>query len=245
MGGNLVNLRRLAVLLGTDRPFFGLQPPGLDGRDERLYRVGDLASHYLRQILPARPDGPLLLGGYSGGGVVAFEMACQLARLGREVAFLGLIDSFSPSLPRRPYLARAEIHARRTLERGPSYLADLARRRLRYERREIERRVKRALGRVTPERYRYDNIADAWIIAEDAYRPGTFAGGATLFRALEESALSLSTAFVVDAEHGWGRFVRGGVEVLTCPGNHATLCDEPNVRVLAEVLRGALDRHGA
>jgi thioesterase domain-containing protein len=158
------------------------------------------------------------------------------------VTFLGLIDSFSPSLPRRPYLARAEIHARRTLDRGPSYLADLARRRLRYERQEIERRVKRALGRVAPERYRYDNIADAWIIAEGAYQPGTFAGQATLFRAVEESALSLSTAFVVDAEHGWGRFVRGGVEVLVCPGNHATLCEEPNVGVLAEMLRGAIDR---
>jgi 3-oxoacyl-(acyl-carrier-protein) synthase/thioesterase domain-containing protein len=242
MGGNLVNLRRLAILLGTDRPFFGLQPPGLDGRHEKLYRVEELASRYLREILPARPDGHFLLGGYSGGGVVAFEMACQLARLGREVAFLGLIDSFSPSLPRCPYLDRAKIHARRTIDAGPAYLADLAGRRLRYERRELERRVKRVLGKVSPERYRYDNVADAWTIAEGAYRPPTFAGHATLFRAMEESSLTLATAFEIDAEHGWGRFVRGGVDVLACPGNHTTVCEEPHVRVLAEKVRESIDR---
>ena len=173
---------------------------------------------------------------------MAFEMACQLARLGREVAFLGLIDSFSPSLPRRAYLSRAKIHAQRALAEGPSYLADLAGRRLRYERREIERRVKRVLGAVVPEQYRYDNIADAWTIAEGAYRPGIFDGRATLFRALEESSLTLSTAFEIDGEHGWGRFVLGGVEVLVCPGNHTTLCEEPHVRILAERLRRAIDR---
>jgi hypothetical protein len=35
------------------------------------------------------------------GGVVAFEMACQLRASGQEVTFLGLFDSYSPGYPKR------------------------------------------------------------------------------------------------------------------------------------------------
>jgi acyl transferase domain-containing protein/thioesterase domain-containing protein/aryl carrier-like protein len=242
MGGNLANLRRLALLVGPDQPFYGLQPPGLDGREERLYRVEDLALHYLEQILAFQPAGPFSVGGYSGGGVAAYEVCRQLAERGHVVAFLGLLDSFSPSLPRRSTLARASIHARRTATEGPSYLLDLATRRLDYEQREATRLTTRWLGKVFPERYRYANIGDSWIIAEHAYVPGTYAGAATLFRAAEETALSLSTAYDVDEQHGWGRFVLGGVGVERCPGNHASMCEEPHVRALAASLRHALER---
>jgi thioesterase domain-containing protein/aryl carrier-like protein len=242
MGGNLANLRHLSLLVGADQPFYGLQPPGLDGRTERLYRVEDLGAHYVKEILAIQPKGPFLLGGYSGGGVAAFEIACQLTQLGHEVAFLGLIDSFSPSLPRRSYVARARIHARRAIEDGPQYLADMAHRRLDHERREALRLARRALGKVFPEKYRYDNIGDAWMIAEDAYTPGTFAGAVTLFRAAEESSLSLWTAFDVDEQHGWGRFVRGGIDVVMCSGDHTTMCEEPHVQKLAAELRASVDR---
>src|SRR5262249_44156322 len=62
MGGNLVNLHHLALLVGDEQPFYGLQPPGLDGRQERLYQVEALASHYVQEILAHDPEGPFLLG---------------------------------------------------------------------------------------------------------------------------------------------------------------------------------------
>jgi acyl transferase domain-containing protein/thioesterase domain-containing protein len=244
MGGNLANLRRLALLVGDGQPFYGLQPPGLDGKQKRLHRVEELAAHYLEEILAVQSEGPFLLGGYSGGGVAAFEMSCQLLEMGHEVAFLGFLDSFSPALPRRSYVARAKIHASRTAAGGAAYLIDLAGRRLGYERREALRRVTRVLGKAFPERYRYANIGDSWMTAERAYTPGTFDGAATLFRAAEESALSLSSAFEIDEQHGWGRFVSGGVHVELCPGNHTSMCEEPNVGVLATRLRASLDRAG-
>ena len=46
----------------------------------------------------------------------------------------------------------------------------------------------------------------------------------------------------VDELNGWGRFLKGGVEVEVCPGNHQTLLEEPNVRVMARKLRDAMDR---
>ena len=168
-------------------------------------------------------------------------MTCQLKEMGHEVAFLGFIDSFSPSLPRKSYLDRARIHAHRTASGGAAYLVDLVGRRLRYQRTQVERRVTRALGKVFPERYRYANIGDSWMTAAHAYEPGTLGGAATLFRAEEETAVSRWTGFDVDEQHGWGRFVRGGVDVELCPGNHTSMCAEPHVQVLAAKLRASLD----
>jgi thioesterase domain-containing protein len=241
MGGTLNNLRKLALLVGDSRPFYGLQPPGADDPSRVLYSVEELAQHYLREIRKVQAHGPYFLGGYSGGGVAAFEVTRLLMAEGEEVAFLGFIDSFSPNLPQRTWKDRASIHLERAREQGPAYLVQTAQRRLKYERWEVWRRVTRPLGKLFPERYRYDVIQDSWVVAEQHYHPEPWQGRATLFRAREESALSLWTAFDVDEQHGWGRYVQGGVDVQICPGNHSTMCEEPHVRVLAVKLREALD----
>lgn len=242
MGGTLNNLRKLALLAGDARPFFGLQPPGADGQSELLYTVEALAEHYIREIMTVNPNGPYLLGGYSGGGVAAFEIARRLREQNKEVLLLAFIDSFSPMLPKRPLHRRAGIHLRRVKEQGPGYVLHTIQRRLHYESWNVGRHLARRMGKIMPEHYRYENLADSWVVAEQRYRPTPFDGRAILFRAREESALSLWTAVEVDEQHGWGRFLKGGVEVQVCPGNHSTMCEEPNVRVLAAKLREAMDR---
>ncbi|MEP7346635.1 MAG: hypothetical protein ABI877_15295, partial [Gemmatimonadaceae bacterium] len=90
-------------------------------------------------------------------------------------------------------------------------------------------------------RYRYESIQESWLVAEAHYRPQAWSGRGMLFRARTESAVSLWTAFEVDEAHGWGRYLADGVRVELCPGNHQTMCEEPNVRVLAAKLRAAID----
>ena len=241
MGGTLNNLRSLAVLMGETRPFYGLQPPGADDASHLLYSVEELAAHYIVELRKVQPTGPYCLGGYSGGGVAAFEMARQLTAAGETVAFLGFIDSFSPALPMRSATERAMIHARRVRELGVGYLWDTVMRRVTMERDNMRMRMARPLGKLLPDRYRYEAVQDSWVVAESRYRPAPQDRRATLFRAREESAISLWTAVQVDDEHGWGRYLTKGVDVQLCPGNHATMCEEPNVRVLAAKLRSALD----
>ena len=245
MGGTLNNLRSLAVLMGEARPFYGLQPPGADDANRLLYSVEELAAHYITELRTVQPHGPYCLGGYSGGGVAAFEIAKQLSDAGETVLFLGFIDSFSPALPQRPLMERAMIHARRMRETGPAYLWDTVLRRVTMERDNMRLRLSRPLGKLLPDRYRYEAVQESWVVAESHYRPAPQDRRATLFRAREESALSLWTAVQVDEEHGWGRYLRQGVDVQFCPGNHATMCEEPNVRVLAAKLRSALDAASA
>ena len=242
MGGTTLNLRRLALLAGRDRPFLGLQPRGLDGKGPRDETVEDMAAHYLSEVRQVRPHGPYLLGGYSGGGIVAFEMARRLEAAGEEVAALVFLDSFSPQLPRRTRLARTRIHVQRALDQGPGYVLETLRRRYRYERGELLRRLSRPLSVVKPYELRYQAAEDRWLTAADRYRPeGALAAGAILFRAERETSLSTWTNYVVDEAHGWRRFVEGGVVVHRVPGDHSGMCEEPHVHVLAAKLRAALD----
>ena len=55
-----------------------------------------MAADYLRQIRSVQPRGPYFLGGFSFGGLVAFEMAQQLRQSGQQLALLVLIDPTPP-----------------------------------------------------------------------------------------------------------------------------------------------------
>jgi len=100
-GGIVYCFRDLARLLGTDRPFYGLEAAGLDGRREPVGRLEDMAARYVEAVRTAQPAGPYHLGGWSLGGLVAFEMARQLHDQGHEVATVALFDSQAPAADRR------------------------------------------------------------------------------------------------------------------------------------------------
>jgi len=91
--GDVYHVVDLARLLGPDQPSYGIQAVGLDGKSARHRSVEEMAAHYVREIVSFQPDGPYYLVGYSLGGIIAFEMARQLQRLGRRVALLALLDT--------------------------------------------------------------------------------------------------------------------------------------------------------
>ncbi|MGB8506860.1 MAG: amino acid adenylation domain-containing protein, partial [Pyrinomonadaceae bacterium] len=95
-GGFVFCYAALAHRLGTDRPFYGLQAQGLDGKAEPHTSVEEMATEYVKAIRAVQPEGPYLLGGWSFGGVVAFEMAQQLQAQGQEVALLVMLDTIMP-----------------------------------------------------------------------------------------------------------------------------------------------------
>ncbi len=56
-----------------------------------------MAGRYLESVRQVRPSGPYLLGGWSFGCAVVFEMAQQLTRAEERVALLALFDGVSPA----------------------------------------------------------------------------------------------------------------------------------------------------
>jgi thioesterase domain-containing protein/acyl carrier protein len=92
-GGDVFVFLELARLLPPDQPIYGIQAVGLDGRSARHITIEEMATHYIKEIVSFQPDGPIYLAGFSMGGVIAYEIAQQLHRLGRRVALLALLDS--------------------------------------------------------------------------------------------------------------------------------------------------------
>src|SRR5579859_6460059 len=111
VGGTILQYRTLARRLGVQRPFYALQSPALEGDPlSPDISIEALARSYLDAVRKAVPKGPYLLGGWSFGGLVAFEMAQALRHTGEEVALLALLDS----------------HAQNDMRDDPDELATLA-----------------------------------------------------------------------------------------------------------------------
>ena len=92
-GGDVFVFLELAKLLPPDQPSYGIQAVGLDGKSARHTTVEGMAASYVKEIISFQQDGPIYLAGFSMGGVIAYEIAQQLNRLGRRVALLALLDS--------------------------------------------------------------------------------------------------------------------------------------------------------
>ena len=56
--------------------------------------VRELAAHYVQLIMKQQPHGPYFLGGYSYGGLLAYEMASLLTERNQRVEFVAMIDTF-------------------------------------------------------------------------------------------------------------------------------------------------------
>ncbi|HEX7096492.1 MAG TPA: thioesterase domain-containing protein, partial [Acidimicrobiales bacterium] len=91
-GGNVMFLSTLARVMPEDRPVYGLQAKGVNKGERIDPSLEAMAARYVAALRAFTP-GPYLLGGYSGGGIVALEMAHQLEELGEEVAYCVLFDT--------------------------------------------------------------------------------------------------------------------------------------------------------
>lgn len=95
--GDVFCYRALSQALRDDQPFFGLQPPGVDGEAAPLTSVPALAGNFAAQIRGFQPRGPYIIAGFCAGGAVAFELAQQLTLDGAAVSFVALFGCQYPS----------------------------------------------------------------------------------------------------------------------------------------------------
>ena len=89
-----VQFFELAKHIKTANPIYGIQAKGVDGMEEPLDRVEDMAAFYLESIKEFQPHGPYMLIGYSFGGLVALEMAQRMHQAGESIALLALVDAY-------------------------------------------------------------------------------------------------------------------------------------------------------
>ncbi|NJO78944.1 MAG: hypothetical protein HC827_10755 [Cyanobacteria bacterium RM1_2_2] len=194
----------LAHHLGNHRSFYGLQPQGLDGERLPLNRIEDMAASYSLAMQTVQPRGPYHLGGWSFGGLVAFEMAQQLTKMGQQVAFLAILDTPAPVASNQPslgqslkYLLKTAIWS--TLPFVIDYSAIVANRSEPSRRETWFSRWKwSAITRLIPEEARLRSLDEAAIVpllgifdansqAAFRYSPQPYSGQLVLFKTAESS----------------------------------------------------------
>lgn len=95
-GGNVLCYSEFGQRLS--RPVFAFQAPGVDGRQLLPDSIAAFASTYVKRINQLQPSGKILLGGWSSGGLIAYEMASQLSAQGRILEGLIILDSPPPTV---------------------------------------------------------------------------------------------------------------------------------------------------
>ena len=81
------------IASASGRTFYGIQARGWMTRDAPVHGVTALAAHYARLIRTVQPEGPYDLGGYSFGGLLAYEITRQLQERGETVESVVMVDA--------------------------------------------------------------------------------------------------------------------------------------------------------
>jgi thioesterase domain-containing protein len=242
-GGNVLCYSDLARELGTGQPFYALQAPALSELDSAA-SLEEIAQKYVEVVRSAQPCGPYLLGGWSFGGLVAWEMARQLAAEGETIGFLVLIDTYPVVQPSRGQAAEPS-------EVLPWFAQDMARllgiepatqgapfEQLRPE--EQWAIVQNEL--VAHQVISYQNAQEEMTQLIEIFARNFHAMERYSLRQSEQSILLLAAAEGQPEKlfSQWRRWARGGVEFQEVPGDHYTMMQRPNVEKIADALQRRL-----
>jgi amino acid adenylation domain-containing protein len=231
-------LMNLAKHLGPDQPFYGLHFPPDSVLASPDTTTEMIAEDCIRQIFAIRDKGPFSIGGYSYGGVVAFEIARQLTEVhNEEVSLLAMLDPDPP----KPYSTKSAAFQFR---RYSFHLRNLARRnfagKIQYLAESLRAEVTRRFPRFFPD----DEpilVADTFIRLSEAvhakFEPGTYRGSIKVILARDTQWRQNSPE---DPRSDWKNHVTGEVEVYEVPGNHFEFHQEPAVLMVAETLAASL-----
>jgi thioesterase domain-containing protein len=231
---------QLARMLGEDRPLIDLMLYPQDGPfDWRSRPFEDFGSYAARLIQWAQPHGPYILGGHCVFGVLAFEAARQLQRMGEKVSLVALFDSWGPGYREtmsswNRMLRRQQLRLHRYGERlkkfrrGEATLDDLVRKPILFH-----------TGLLPPEPGgpQRQALAGEWFDdhlydAVTRYRPSPYDGDVILFRSNEPLRGRL-----FDERMGWGPVVSGNLKKVDVDSGHFDMFRERPAGEIAAVLR--------
>jgi amino acid adenylation domain-containing protein len=266
--GTVVCYLELARHLGPRQPFYGLQALDVDYdyEDDPYISIEAMAARYVAAIRERQPKGPYLLGGWSFGGLVAFEMAQQLLEQKEEVPRLFLLDcsvpvatagmsKIGPSLMRAFLLIDHALDATRMAGKEPLALSphDI----MDLELNEqidllLDELAKRDAYPLDVDRdmlRRYFEVRVARIDAMNRYVLNSYPGHVTLLRTVEvlesiplaEIQKIYENAVLLHPTYGWSEICREPLDVRIVPGHHESMIREPHVRTLAKELKICVD----
>jgi amino acid adenylation domain-containing protein len=241
----------LAQALGNDQPVFGIRSPALKDLARLPDSIEKAAEEGVRWIRQVQPHGTPALVGYSWAGLLAFEIARQLAHAEGISCFTALIGTGAPILPTT--LGSRFWHVTATF---PQWTWKLMTHQG-YRRRRLSRwldmaiNTKNALsGAPLPvPAWASTPISRHFYAVAVKYQPApVHPVQVDLFRELEEPYLysrhplqPWNTRWLPDG--GWSRWSLLPPRVYWLDGNHESILKPPAVSEFAKELRKAMDQH--
>ncbi|HZG81614.1 MAG TPA: beta-ketoacyl synthase N-terminal-like domain-containing protein, partial [Brevibacillus sp.] len=258
----------LSQALGKDYPFYVFQAKGVDGKTmPRDFE--EMVTHYMHCIRMVQPKGPYVIGGYSFGGLVAYEMAQRFILEGEKMAHLVIFDTFpcdpeanaifySNSDPHNAFFKLmmgnefANARKNRTALILPkdldgvhpylhiAHIAKLA-----------KERGKSPLN--TEDIYNY--IAGACRLNDyagstyDSYRPQPYSGSDVLYFKATDGFVGKDNWMGLDPYHvygsydytgPWRKLVKGNLNIVEVPCDHFNILEEPSLSIVTKSVRSIL-----
>jgi thioesterase domain-containing protein len=242
-GGDVSDFGDLAQNLPVDLPVYGFSLPPLEAVGDRFPSVQQLAAIYVARLRTLQPHGPYQLCGHSFGGVVAYEMAALLAKMGEQIGLVALIDTLHPAFRRNMSTAqRLWFRSAYLADRTAKYVRNLRHgrfdtvaaeamhfllRRCQHTSWKIARLVIGRSGKPLPDAINTNEmvLVSAW----NRYQPSIYGGRLVLFKAADRAP-----EYGRDPGLGWGQYAGGGMDIHVVPGNHLSIMHLPDVLTLAE-----------
>lgn len=254
IGGGVVCYAYLARHLGAEQRIYALQ--ALE-KDDPHTQVETMAASYIDAMRQAEPQGPYLLGGWSFGAYVAFEMAIQLKQAGQEVELLAIFDNGAPgssadepedeALNGNDPVALARIlesfaNLKEPMPIDEDYLRQLGSdEQLLY----IMEQAKKA--RIMPQELTLHQVKRSLqnfksrVGAARSYAARVYPGKVTLFRCTETQPGD-KDFLAADPTWGWSRISEEPVELHIVAGSHESMVAEPDVLDAAAKLKECIGR---
>jgi acyl-CoA synthetase (AMP-forming)/AMP-acid ligase II/thioesterase domain-containing protein/acyl carrier protein len=240
-------VRDLARHLGPDQPVYGLRPSHLIGDGAVGHDTRSIAAHFVEALREVRPRGPYMFGGGCAGGIVAFEMAQQLAAKGESVPMLALFDVDFPPPMVFPGLTGV------WLLRVPREFGRLRHMSTREKREYILSRMRIWTGRIfkrskkEEERQEASDAPRDMVVAHELlyaplrdcvwrYSPRKYPGRIELFLASETGVWPFH-----DRRLAWRRVAPDACGVNMIAGQHHLALKEPHAKENAAKLRACID----
>src|SRR5271156_502642 len=222
LGSSVADLFPLANHIRSRHSIYGLQMRGIEGADEPLERVEDMAQFCLGAIKELQPRGPYYLIGYSLGGLVTLEMAQRLTETGEKVALLAMLETYPDG--RHLSLGQRMRIVMRQVEDHASTLMQLPlRQALSYILRRAKHRLHISGGRSGSGHYlppiglslapAIQRMCESDYLALTRYRPRFYRGE------IKFVAAEIKSGFPDDPVAVWAHLA-DGFEVETVPGDH-------------------------
>lgn len=245
--GTVFTFRSLPKLLGAEQPTHVVDFLGDYERSASNFDSIEAIAEYLEpEIIPLLHDGCAVLGGFSFGAAVAYELAARLRNKGHSIPLLISFDGQAPGHPKKLPLPQRMVALGRSLVqtydgRALSKRMALVAERIKHLMLPASEPVPAAAA-IDPELQRHlQAIGDAQYDAYERYAP-TFRQDIDLLLVKARPSGESSHVHAETPDYGWSDYLDGAIATLSVPGEHLHLFDDGNLPTLAHAVEQRLAR---